>query len=423
MAVRPTRGIVFVDGTPRCIHILSISHNHQPSLNSSVPVCSPKIYQKTILNNSTISLLSFSSLSCFFSSSVVKSEQLLTTPTPAFGAHLVDLPAPVYSKARKRDQANTTMPAKAPVDENVKFLFACLLRSDYKTVGQPSPLQSHSLTHQTQIDFARVAADFSINPAAARMRWSRLKKTINPDEFLPHAPPKVKWPPRRTESSDQKETKQIVRGIQKEKRTERKAKVRAEQKIGIVAKSEGMPLEDDDGEHAGGEAKGGDAGNKNEEESVRAGHSDKPTAFKTEDKSMADSGLSPKVDTFNHFGSPHPALGLFHPVPTSPPTPVPASSRVQVPELDDETDIEVWGMSITVKPESGFNASTVGVPTPTSPYSSSSSFSPASSARTSASPPAQSQRASLKRRGDSIRVCKTRSRSRKSVGDGEGLGV
>ncbi|PWW72480.1 hypothetical protein C7212DRAFT_366600 [Tuber magnatum] len=58
------------------------------------------------------------------------------------------------------------MPAKAPIDENVKFLFACLIRSDYKT-----------------IDFTRVAADFSINPAAARMRWSRLKKTINVDNI------------------------------------------------------------------------------------------------------------------------------------------------------------------------------------------------------------------------------------------------
>ncbi|KAG0132576.1 hypothetical protein HOY82DRAFT_578167 [Tuber indicum] len=58
------------------------------------------------------------------------------------------------------------MPAKAPIDENVKFLFACLIRSDYKT-----------------IDFTRVAADFSINPAAARMRWSRLKKTINVDDI------------------------------------------------------------------------------------------------------------------------------------------------------------------------------------------------------------------------------------------------
>ncbi|RPA90701.1 hypothetical protein L873DRAFT_397429 [Choiromyces venosus 120613-1] len=58
------------------------------------------------------------------------------------------------------------MPAKAPIDENVKFLFACLIRSDYKT-----------------IDFTRVAADFNINPAAARMRWSRLKKTINMDDI------------------------------------------------------------------------------------------------------------------------------------------------------------------------------------------------------------------------------------------------
>lgn len=27
------------------------------------------------------------------------------------------------------------MPAKAPLDENVKFLYACLLRSDYKSVS------------------------------------------------------------------------------------------------------------------------------------------------------------------------------------------------------------------------------------------------------------------------------------------------
>jgi len=31
------------------------------------------------------------------------------------------------------------MPAKAPIDENVKFLFACLIRSDYKTVYLPLP--------------------------------------------------------------------------------------------------------------------------------------------------------------------------------------------------------------------------------------------------------------------------------------------
>ena len=34
-----------------------------------------------------------------------------------------------------------------------------------------------------KIDFARVAADFNINPAAARMRWSRLKKSINVDDI------------------------------------------------------------------------------------------------------------------------------------------------------------------------------------------------------------------------------------------------
>ncbi|KAI5812935.1 hypothetical protein BZA77DRAFT_390269 [Pyronema omphalodes] len=53
------------------------------------------------------------------------------------------------------------MPAKAPVDENVRFLYSCLIRSDYHC-----------------IDFHRVANDFGINPAAARMRWSRLRKNI-----------------------------------------------------------------------------------------------------------------------------------------------------------------------------------------------------------------------------------------------------
>ncbi|KAF8248537.1 hypothetical protein K440DRAFT_583359, partial [Wilcoxina mikolae CBS 423.85] len=53
------------------------------------------------------------------------------------------------------------MPAKAPVDENVRFLYSCLIRSDYH-----------------YIDFHMVAADFGINPAAARMRWARLRKNI-----------------------------------------------------------------------------------------------------------------------------------------------------------------------------------------------------------------------------------------------------
>ena len=72
------------------------------------------------------------------------------------------------------------MPAKAPVDENVHFLYSCLIRSDYH-YARSYPMQPTAPPTNTickQIDFHLVAADFAINPAAARMRWSRLRKNI-----------------------------------------------------------------------------------------------------------------------------------------------------------------------------------------------------------------------------------------------------
>jgi hypothetical protein len=45
----------------------------------------------------------------------------------------------------------------------------------------PQAISYESLTNVPQIDFHRVAADFSINPAAARMRWTRLRKNLGDD--------------------------------------------------------------------------------------------------------------------------------------------------------------------------------------------------------------------------------------------------
>ncbi|KMU84351.1 hypothetical protein CIHG_02136 [Coccidioides immitis H538.4] len=53
------------------------------------------------------------------------------------------------------------MPSKLQLDVNLWFLYICLQKSDYKT-----------------IDFSAVGQAANINPPAARMRFTRLKKAI-----------------------------------------------------------------------------------------------------------------------------------------------------------------------------------------------------------------------------------------------------
>ncbi|TGZ80851.1 hypothetical protein EX30DRAFT_371883 [Ascodesmis nigricans] len=74
------------------------------------------------------------------------------------------------------------MPAKASEEESVRFLLLCLKHSDIK-----------------HLDFHKVASDFGIKPPAARMRLTRLRKSID-DTFLQNS----------SSSSGVKQTKRSV---------------------------------------------------------------------------------------------------------------------------------------------------------------------------------------------------------------------
>ncbi|PGG96149.1 hypothetical protein AJ79_09715 [Helicocarpus griseus UAMH5409] len=62
------------------------------------------------------------------------------------------------------------MPSKTQADVNLWFLYICLQKSDYKT-----------------IDFTAVGEAANLNPPAARMRFSRLKKAIESGSISPNA--------------------------------------------------------------------------------------------------------------------------------------------------------------------------------------------------------------------------------------------
>ncbi|KAH8155765.1 uncharacterized protein LAJ45_00775 [Morchella importuna] len=331
------------------------------------------------------------------------------------------------------------MPAKAPLDENVKFLYSCLIRSDYKT-----------------IDFSRVAADFAINPAAARMRWSRLKKSINPDDTRPQfasdplpkkAKKKVpKTPKEEKEEKEEKSIKEEVKELEfedaiEDKSTPRKAKLKAGKRIGVVVKNEQTSDVDDD---MGGGVSSGDRGD--DEEMLRAPGNEQPAAaavtatasapqiqelFKTEEQDDAGPLQIMPENTQNNTRDLQTTSFLNPPdmFPIPPATFIlpPVTSlldQIAVPEKsgEDDDDDDGWGATIIVKQEPNpdpktptkrkFSA-TLGS---TSPASSVSSFSPPSPSHSSPSPsrtPRKSERTPQKWQAIVSRSRQPRSKSRK----------
>lgn len=236
------------------------------------------------------------------------------------------------------------------------------------------------------------------------MRWSRLKKSINPDDVASN----VNSPAAKLRSPSK--IKPIIKELQKEKRTERKAKIRAEHKIGAVVKNEEMQEEEEVGESA--EANGSHLyqnGGYNGEQTAAGQSNFGPAAVKIEDGYMGVNMLSTdQVQTNNDNNTPafvevtQPAFGLFQPPPSTPPNLFPdfASAPLlninPMPDhgIDDETENEAWGTTITIKHATAPNPNdTINPMFITSPVGSSASFSPGSSSASpttfSRKPPAQ----------------------------------
>lgn len=244
------------------------------------------------------------------------------------------------------------------------------------------------------------------------MRWSRLKKSINPDDIASNVNSPAAKP--RSPSKNPKETKPIItKELQKEKRTERKAKIRAEHKIGAVVKNEEMQEEEEEvrknaeanGSHSN--QNGGGSG-----EQISTGQSNfEPVAVKMEVGYMGVDMLNTdQVQKNNGNDTPafaevtQPAFGLFQLSPSTPPNLFPAFAPAFAPAftpafapapllnitpaldhgIDDETENEAWGTTITIKHATAPNPNdTINPMFITSPEGSSASFSPGSS---SASP-------------------------------------
>ncbi|KAI5845294.1 hypothetical protein DFP73DRAFT_50341 [Morchella snyderi] len=331
------------------------------------------------------------------------------------------------------------MPAKAPLDENVKFLYSCLIRSDYKT-----------------IDFSRVAADFAINPAAARMRWSRLKKSINPDDtrsqfasepLTKKVKKKVpKTPKEEKEEKEEKSVKEEVKELEsedaiKDKSTPRKAKLKAGKRIGVVVKNEQTSDMDDDME---GEVSSGDQGDDQDILRVRALENEQPPAAaatvvsapqkeipKAKEKNDAEP-LQLASSVFDTQSSardsqttslPNP-LDMF-PIPPAtfvlPPV-TPILDQIAGPEKGGDDDDDDWGATIIVKQETNPDPKTPtkrkfsATLSSASPASSVSSFSPLSSSHSSPSPsrtPRKSERTPQKWQAIVSRSRQPRSKTRK----------
>lgn len=265
------------------------------------------------------------------------------------------------------------------------------------------------------------------------MRWSRLKKSINPDDIASTgiaSPAKIKSPLK--EQKVPKGMKHITMEMQKEKRSERKAKIRAEHKIGAVVKNEEMYEEEEEVEENSLDKTNDKVG----EEQTEAQKSNTGlTIVKVEhgyrSNNMLDADQTP-INNGNSLGYlevPQPTFGLFQLSPSTPPgifpplTQTPALNIIPAPEIDDETENETWGNTIAVKREPESNpTATINPRLIGSPAGSSSSFSPGSSMRTSASPLTsgmkQLEGAGQKWRStNNSRVRKTRGRSRKTVED------
>lgn len=235
------------------------------------------------------------------------------------------------------------------------------------------------------------------------MRWSRLKKSINPDDIASNANSPVANP--KSPSKSPKKMKPIItKELKKEKRTERKAKIRAEHKIEAVVKNE--EIQEEEEEVGGSSEANGDHSYQNgaSGEQILIGQSNfGAAAIKMEDGYMGVNMLNTdQVQTNNGSNTPafvevtQPAFGLFQLPPSTPPNLFPAFAPAfaSVPLLnitpgldigiDDETENEAWGTPITIKHAIAHNPNdTINPMFITSPVGSSTSFSPGSS---SASP-------------------------------------
>lgn len=257
------------------------------------------------------------------------------------------------------------------------------------------------------------------------MRWSRLKKTINPDDIAspisfspakPHATPKSQKEP--------KETKQLVKEVLKEKRSERKAKIKAGEKIGMVVKMQEEEEEEEEEEIEETETvneKGSDnTDGRNDESQEKPKQGDvNSTVPEAQGKEASyiklETEQAPNTDiTLGRLQDTQPPFGLFHPPPPLHLALLP--SIVSATELGDEAHTKAWPSPTTaVKQE----PSTLS-PTFTKSPGSSSSFSPTFSSRSSESPTAriakQPERTAQKRRADNkFRARKSRNRSQKSA--------
>jgi hypothetical protein len=287
------------------------------------------------------------------------------------------------------------------------------------------------------------------------MRWSRLKKSINPDDTRPQFAPeplpkkvKKKAPKTPKEEKEEKEEKSIKEEVKelefedaiKDKSTPRKAKLKAGKRIGVVVKNEQDA--DDDME---GEVSSGDKGD--DEETLRApGNEQPPTAaaaavaaavsapqikeiFKAEEQDDAEPLQPTPENTQNNTRDLQTTSFLnppdMFPIPPAtfvlPPV-TPILDQIAVPEKGEDDDDDGWGATIIVKQETNpdpktptkrkFSA-TLGS---TSPASSVSSFSPPSSSHSSPSPsrtPRKSERTPQKWQAIASRSRQPRSKSRK----------
>lgn len=258
------------------------------------------------------------------------------------------------------------------------------------------------------------------------MRWSRLKKNINPDDISsPVVSPaaKPKSPPK-----ERVVLREIKEEIKKEKRAGRKAKIRAEYKIGALVKNEEEEEEEEDEEVRASAGLEDNSYITNETDSlgqIKVVQSNIGlTAFKMDDGYMNNTvpnaypaltnggGVSDLLEAINQ-----PAFGLFR---LSPPLPNPFPEFVSTPQPSITPTPEVWGNTITIKHEPEPNPTiTVNPMLITSPVSPSALFPPGSPIRGSASPPKVGMK-QLTHKWHPInnsRVRKTRGRSQKNVDD------
>lgn len=258
------------------------------------------------------------------------------------------------------------------------------------------------------------------------MRWSRLKKNINPDDIAstPGSPAgKIKSPSKAHKVSE--ETNEISKEMQKEKRAGRKAKIRAEHKIGVLVKNEEMQEEEEEAGEPEDNLYGVNAMGSEGGVEVAQRNSGLPV-FKMDDEYINHTALnayqaptnsdsiSDLLETINQ-----PTFGVFQLSPPLTSDIFPAFIPNSQPNIipPPEGEIETWGNTITIKHEP--ELTTVNPMFIASPVSSSASFLPTPPMHTSVSPPKVGMRQLTQKchATNNSRVRKTRGRPRKNVGD------